>query len=859
MNKVMCSILAVSVCAAANAATYYAKVTSSAAIPGCLTFYSDEACTAPASVTPTANDGNTYVIKSHANSDYNKINASTVPAGTTWIIGTSTTRPTFCTNGSATYDLGSCTINGVLARNNGDGLSKLAGSYTFANSNNAIEFSPVNNNNGKARGFNLIGTFTSADDTVLVKFGTAGWSTLASEYVLSGTFSGYKGKFLVQAIGTTTLSLTSASAFGDPSVTMDDYLTVKKNVTLSIDPAVTQYATKGITFSLGADETAYIDVASGKDLTLIAPIGGSSGTFAKTGAGTLTLATSVEITSLSVDAGTLIVDSAASFAAGSTMKVKSGATVVSRVGSSIPNVTLNIEDGGSFTYDFTIPFNGTTVTTMDYTSLTAADRTLLTKPIPITLSQMIALPQNTAMNLAVARFSASAGFEAADFTDGTAKTYGLPRTSFAMSEPDNGIVTLTMAVRPAVTRTGGNRFVPLDAQYTYASGAYTSTPVWSDGQVAHPDADYALALTGSGVETYTYNSWDTNVREFNGGSLYLTTQISVKSKELVLPETTFAGGSVYDVNGSPATHTYSGGPYILASDVMFRGNAENSSFIRYSLDAAVRGVGTLTLTCVGLDTRASYVKGDNSQLKGKVVVTHQGTPSGVSESARLEVALGSSLGGAMDAFTTDGIKITKYSIVRPQQTMALNAVNRGVTIDGYGGFDVGEGMVLTIANPVALTGESGSLIKMGAGTILLDGGVSCEGANTVAVDGGRLRAPSASGGKFDGATVAFAAGTGLEIDVENVFSNGVEVAVITFADAKLAVRFANTEAMSAEGRTRRIPICTVPSSSSLTEDSFAYAKPCRGFAAKVEQEVLGDGSLRFVARCNKLGFVLSLR
>ena len=863
MNKVMCSILAVSVCAAVNAATYYAKVTSSAAIPGCLTFYSDEACTAPASVTPTANDGNTYVIKSHANSDYNKINASTVPAGTTWIIGTSTTRPTFCTNGSATYDLGSCTINGVLARNNGDGLSKLAGSYTFANSNNAIEFSPVNNNNGKARGFNLIGTFTSADDTVLVKFGTAGWSTLASEYVLSGTFSGYKGKFLVQAIGTTTLSLTSASAFGDPSVTMDDYLTVKKNVTLSIDPAVTQYATKGITFSLGTDETAYIDVASGKDLTLIAPIGGSSGTFAKTGAGTLTLATSVEMTSLSVDAGTLIVDSAASFAPGSTLKVKSGATVVSRVGSSIPNVTLNIEDGGSFTYDFTIPFNGTTVTTMDYTSLTAADRTLLTKPIPITLSQMIALPQNTAMNLAVARFSASAGFEAADFTDGTEKTRGLPNTSFSMSQPVDGVVTLTMAVKPAITRNSNGQYSPLNAQYTYVSGAYTTTPVWSDGLAAHSGADYYN--TWGAIQT-AISSWDSSTQTFAGDSLFLSQELLMYSAAIVLPPTTFASGfSIRESNyWKDLTRKYSGGPYTLLAGASFTLHGVASwladSFVyRYELEAPFKGEGTLNLSCRTLSTNPSYVTGDNSQLKGKVVVTHADSPSGVSESARLEVALGSSLGGAMDAFTADGIKITKYSIVRPQQTMALNAANRGVTIDGYGGFDVGEGKVLTIANPVALTGESGSLIKMGAGTILLDGGVSCEGANTVAVDGGRLRAPSASGGKFDGATVAFAAGTGLEIDVENVFSNGVEAAAITFADAKLAVRFANTEAMSAEGRTRRIPICTVPSSSSLTEDSFACAKPCSGFAAKVEQEVLGDGSLRFVARCNKLGFVLSFR
>ena len=357
----------------------------------------------------------------------------------------------------------------------------------------------------------------------------------------------------------------------------------------------------------------------------------------------------------------------------------------------------------------------------------------------------------------------------------------------------------------------------------------------------------------------TYYAWHTGTQTFAGDSLYLSETIYMKSKRLELPETTFAGGYIEDSNGSPALHTYAGGPYILASGIGFYGNVENASIIRYSIEAEVRGTGSLTLSCRGLSTNPSYITSTNSQFKGKVDVTHQGSPSDVTESARIEVGHGESLGGAMDAFTADGIKITKYSIVRPQQTMTLNAVNRGVTIDGFGGFDVGADKMLTIANPVALTGANGALVKMGAGTLALDGGVSCEGENAVSIAAGWLRSPSASGAKFDGATVDFAAGAGLEIDVENVFSNGVEAAAITFADAKLAVRFSNTGVMTAEGATRRIPICTVPSTSMLTERSFACAKPSKGFVVTVEKEALGDGSFRFAACCKKVDFVLLFR
>lgn len=857
--KALVALPALAACAAASATTYWCGAGSSGKPPACFKFYEDEAMTAEVSLTPAENDGNTYVVLGSG-----KMQGSyTVPAGTTWVfgmdgqaVGSRKTYPAFNSNGyNQNTDFGTCTIYGIQVTVLSDGILNWRGVNTFVNCGQPFVFR-TSSVGATARGVNLAGTFIAAPG-VLVQLKGDWWNGgSVANLTLSGNFSAYKGKFsAAQNATTTTLSLTSASAFGDPSEEMSDYLTVTKNVTLVIDPAATQYATKGIVFSLGAADTAFLKVDANKPLTLIAPISGSAGTLEKTGDGTLTLATSVQTTNVTVGAGTLVVDSTASFAEGTVLKVLNGATVVSRVGSNIPNVTLDLSDGGSFSYDFTVPFNGTSVTTMDYTSLTAEDRATLTKPIAILLSQQIALPQNTGMDLAVARFSASAGFEAADFADGTAKTYGLPNTTFAMSEPVDGIVTLTMAVKPAITRTGGKRYSPLDAQFTYNTSTkeYTTTPVWSDGLAAHPGADYVHA---NGGETFTKNSWDTGTQTFMGDSLYLTSVWYMKSKKLVLPETTFAGGYIDDGNGSPALHTYAGGPYILASNLGFFGNTDP---IRYSLEAQFRGTGTLSLSCRGLSTNPSYVTGDNSQLKGKVVVTHQSSPSGVNESARFEVALGSSLGGAMDAFAADGITISKYSIVRPQQTMTLGAANRGVTIDGFGGFDVQDGKVLTIANPVALAGESGSLIKIGAGALKLDGAVTREGANGIAVDEGWLRAPGEN--VSTAADVAFAAGTGLEIDVAAVSANGLWLtgpAALTFADSKLKWRLVNTAAAEAAGADFTVAICTVPSGSALSEGDFAYVRSCRNFEVTVRRETLGDGSIRFVADCTPRGFRIVL-
>ena len=852
----------VAACAAAQGETYWAKITSGGSIPSCLTFYSDEACTTTASVTPTANDGNTYVIRWYGDSEDYKVESYN-GTGIAWQIGTMSKRPKFCSNGSATYNFGNCTIYAVSLRNNGNGLSKMAGTYTFVRSNYTIDFSAVNEYQNKARGFDFTGTFIS-DDDVVVNFGTDGWSTPYSDYVLSGTFSDYKGRFTVSKIGVTTIQLKSASAFGHSGTAMNNYLTINKGVSLIIEPGVTQYATKGITFNLGNGETAFIQVDESKPLTLVAPIYGSTGTFAKTGTGTLTLATSVETENISVNAGTLIVDSTASFAPGTTMVVSNGATVVSRVGSNIPNVTLDIKEGGSFSYDFTVPFNGSTATTMDYTSLTAEDRAALTKPIAISLSQKIALPQNTSMNLAVARFSASAGFEAADFTDGTAKTFGLPNTTFSMSEPDNGIITLTMAVKPVIVRTGGNQYSPLYAQYTHTGGnppTYSSTHVWSDELAAHPGADYVHTNGNWGSTTLsTFYGWDSNTRTFDGDSLYLTSPLYMKSSKLVLPPTTFAGdGQLYDTDWSPSLHTYAGGPFILNVGISFFGAYyENSGtkYIRYSVEAPVRGTGNLSLSCKGYSTNPSYLKGDNSQLKGKVMFTHYQDPSGVGESARFEVSSRESFGGARDAVTADGRKITKYSIVRPQQTMTLNAVNRGVTIDGYGGFDVGDGKVLTIANPVALAGDSGSLIKMGAGSLKLDGAVTRSGANTIAVDEGWLTAPADD--VANDADVVFASGTGLEIDLTAVSGNGLKLTranALSFADSRLKVRFSNTAAAEEAHTQFSVAICTVPTGSSLAADSFAYVRSCKGYDVTIRKETL-DGYDRFVADCVPKGIML---
>ena len=633
MKKLMV-MMTLAAAAAAYGETYWAKAAASGKTPpACFVFCSDEACTTTnTTVKPAKDDGNTYVVMGSAK----MTGTYTAPVGTHWVfgtdgqtIGTKATRPSFGTNGGISLNFGEdCVICGMKAQPNSSGNLKWAGTNTFLKTSQDIEYSVQNAESAAPRGADLCGTFKGESD-VVVKFtrgGGAAGST--SNYILSGDFTAYKGKFTATNGATdrsAVLTMSSASAFGDPSVAASDYLTLGNWVTLVIEPAVVQLATKGVKLNPGTSGTCYIRADSGKDFTLVAPLAGSDGTLQKTGAGQITLNGSVAIKKLVVAEGTLVVDSAATFAEGTTLTVKSGATVVSRVGVNIPNVTVTVEEGGSFSFDFTVPYDGETVTTLDMSTLSASDWEALVKPLPIQLSQAIPLPVNATNRMAVVRFPKALGVKPDDFNDATPKTYGLPVTWFEVESGDDADI-LWLVARPAVklvAMRGVTADTPLllAREQELAGGGMTN--VWSDGQAAHGGADYvvdngSIAVTGSG--------WDPGEFSFPGETLsFVSGNLALKHRLSNFKMLKVYGGMSVAANGYAYGDTYNtiaGGLEIVSGTAYFNGGSGNlgkTDARRFHVDIAstVTGSGVLAFggTSEGFSPRFS---GDGTGFAGTI-------------------------------------------------------------------------------------------------------------------------------------------------------------------------------------------------------------------------------------------------
>ena len=720
---------------AGKAETYWAKAAASGKTPpNCFVWYADEAGTQAATVTPKANDGNTYVVLGSSKMTGNY----TAPAGTTWYfgadgktIGTKSTRPSFGTNGGVTLNFGDCTIFGLKAQPNSSGNLSWAGNNTLVKTDQPIEFSVQNAESAVPRGINLSGTFHGAED-VVVNF-TRGGSAVGgrSNYILSGDFTDYRGKFAASngdLNKVAWLSLKSDSAFGAADVSCTDYIRLDYNTTLEIAPNVTQYATKGIKLNLTANQTNFLYAAEATPWTLTAPLSGTVGTLAKTGEGRLTLATSVAIGKISVKEGTLVIDSAASFAAGTQMYVWPGAQVVSRVGLNIPNVTVTVAEGGGFSFDFTAPYDGTHVTTLDMSTMPPADWEALSKPVPVQLSQAIVQPFATTNRFAVAKFPSALGVTAADFRDATPKTYGLPNTAFEVTSDGNGCDILTLVASPvihlAVTRDElGAAARLLEATQTPKDGG-DPLPVWSDGQTPHAGADYVVATD---IAMVTADGWQSKGSrfEFPGDSLTLVAgDVHPKTEFNTFKRLIVHNGVKFVADGfglGDTRHVIAGDLELVSGTVYFSGNkgVTGSSTYRSHFDLAATVHGSAILSFDGNSGGFNPVfSGNGRDFDGTVRTEMTAT-----ESARTALEVADILSLVADRSQADPralYLVSNYSGLWLTDDSTLEGVNYGLALQGYANYlGVSEGKTLTLNGRLRM--QSQLAHKYGAGTLALGG------------------------------------------------------------------------------------------------------------------------------------------
>ena len=857
---------------AAHATTYYsgAGAANGYTLAEVVKWYTDSGrkTLADPQPTPTANDDNTYVFLESKK----MMGDCSFPEGTHVCFGTTTTAwgPN-CQ--SVTWTIPDCTIYGVRYCPNYGDSGQFLGNYRLVKTVNDICFGSSNLPDGRTYGMYFAGTFTGESD-VMISIGvinyTGSTGTGITRTVFNGDFSGYKGRFQTYAAakGVNLVWFASASAMGDPATPFTDAITLRNNARLRIDEVVTQTSARGITVDLSSGQTAYLYAPANVSWTLRAPVyGGATGTLAKEGAGTVTLADSLEAKNIRVAAGTLIVDTTASFAAGTTITVASGAKLVYKGLGAIPNVTIVVEEGGVYTNSSldAIPFDGTVVETVDCTTVTAAERAVMPKPISVALSQSIPVPFSETNRWAIATFDAAAGFVAADFADATAKSFHRLPTTWLETATENGVTTLYLVARPAV-------------EYLYNSsnpaGRLATASNWSDGELPHKGKDYfsrqgtSSNRTGTGSNIASYS--------FNGESLTVNGGIGAYAQDIFVSELRLrADNQLMVAHGS-------GNSYLARR---FRGlydiddSCTDSKPAKVTIDARTTyadfqaelvGSGTFQFN-TGVKSVADggngiypfYLTGMSTNFLGRLEITESGATSFMD----MYVTNGAAFGGPLPAYSANAVRINPNSgsvdaphavSITAMADTTVDAANRGWQI-ASGTLGASNGVTFVFAPPTLTLMTK--LCKTGGGTLAL--GCDTIGAGTAfAVEEGYVKALSA--GCCTNLNLTVSAGAGIKADLApadaTVAANGLIAKSILPAEEGGTI-LAAVDMPEGDEPMFSAVICTVPSTQ---DDLSTTLKPVQihGYTGRIEKDAetyASEGLVTYTAMWLKEGFTIIVR
>ena len=701
-------------------------------------------------------------------------------------------------------------------------------------------------------------SFSISSDTSKLLVGTLVDSTLT---IGAGNAAAFKGKYVIADAPTRTISdvgytgrahlkFESATAFGDPTSELADAVTLGERAYLSLGASVVQYATRGITVTAG--KKGGIAAASGEELTLTAPVTcGSGATFHKIGAGAVALAGDCTgVSAMEVTEGTLVLGVDGQFANGLAVTIKPGATLVQN--KYVGNIAVTCEEGGTYTKNihYLVPYSNATGTStpLDFTAGVPE------LPLSIRLSEPIEIasfaPDFETNRIDVAKLPSDTTATVADFGDATEKTYGLPKTSFEI-EAREGYKALVLVAKPVVWSLS-------QLEDNTESGGLNGTAAnWANNAVAQAGYDYLL------TNDVKYTGTTSKAAKFNGDSL---TVAKVKNFRLTSPGVDIGDASfferveVYYNNGSLKGKGYTGitsGSIFIAKDAELHLQTKKSTtgaIMTNCVAVAVSGEGELWAYAYKAiaDGMPVCLMGDNSGFSGKLVVSCNEAAEETTGTT-LHLGQGTSFGGAMAEATADGVLLAQYSFLHPEQTMTLNATNRGITLKA-GGFDVKEGVALTVAVPIAVTGKA---YKKGAGELALGGAATFESGKYFVVQEGSVRALSdaAVAGDFrfaDGTTVVLDPAAGLVNGFTGSFSvTGEGTPKVTVAVDTASPAF-NLDAPVT------LPICTLPSSAGDLTDSFSFARVQGCKASLVKENVTVDGTacVRYSAKYTLQGLTI---
>lgn len=807
----LCLILA----ASARATTYYSKAAGSAAaepVLSSVTWCLDANLTQVADPQPVLSngDGNEYVFLGAE-----KWSADTVPGkcylGCDGVTVGSVAKGFDAYANRGIYTFSDLTlVDGQIQMNdkysfalNGNITLPAGRSFRLRSFNNLIE--------GEDRCFTIgaSATFTSAADSKLV-FEThfadnaSSESTLVPTFEVAGNMSGFKGVYSVPDVPKTganiyaRIRMTSASAFGDTTAVTNGALRMGQNAYLEVGASVVQSVNRGIAMILPASGRAGVMAASGTSWTLTSPVSGTTGTFVKRGAGTVTFDGPIEMPNIEIMEGKAIFGANATYAANPRILVRAGASVSFE--KFVSGATVTYEDGVPVE-PLVVAYDASSkvTTPIAYTAAQAADaRSCMGGRISLSLSNTISMPDGEARRLALMTIDGGS-FTAEDFMNATPATdWGLPRTSIEVETDGSGVQTVFLVTRPTFSYTGSSSNKSIDQSANWnPSGAPTAS------------GDYYMNVTGNGIARTGSGAYIDSF-SFAGGSLSLTkvnAEIYDYAQDFAFTELRlFAGTKVSSLQTAGYGCRLIGKVYVDSSST---GNSKAVIQMPGTTDSEMRttltGSGDLQLrTSPG--TYPLKMTGVSPEFVGGLFFDHP-NPGGRTVAATNGLAFG----GALAQFRADAVSFVpsgdlKYTLLA-EESLTINAENRGWTVKNMT-FAAEEEKTL-VFKPAKLT-VTGSLAKKGAGTLVL--GCPIEGGTTLSVEEGVLEAADST--CTAGLSVTFAAGATLRA-VAGPAGAPQGLAAETLAPAsgetKICVSVVPPAGAVAAKRKFTVPICSVPS------------------------------------------------
>ena len=598
-------------------------------------------------------------------------------------------------------------VNGVYYAVNANGSdrdARVAGKITVESTDAApFIFRRLDNNSGL--GIRILADMHGGDDAVL-KF--VGSNPLRSDIWLSGDGGNYAGKIILtsdnpKADATTADCLfyvDSPTAFGgDRTALMAD--AVKIQVTTFTDVIFTENAGRrinpancGMTVEYLRSTSAYnqykdavrLVTLEDVDIDLGIPISGDM-PIRKAGPGRLTLSGDFSATALSCEEGTLVLASQ---------------SAIAKVGAANESVWIKSPSAAEFTVDGIAFASGAHIVVA--VDGAAAGTCVLGSGCTVAGKLVLSLDADSDIyeqqELCLLKIPSSIkSVTAGDFDfDASTLPFGLPRYDLTVRDIGGGLQGV-FAIRknPVVFRAG----IGDDQKYTSTADA------WSDSRAMHDGADYAV--TNGCYIRVNGNLASESITLGSGATMLLKGSTQNVGVLYAFPGSTIAFSKASDNN-----------PQDLSGNIFVHGTRTNPAVLKphnvgASFSGTLSGEGVLKVTSAdaGNDSYVAF-QSSNPGFLGSIVV-ERGARDVAFHLA--DASGGYLLGGNLAEFDYKALSLSAGVTLIADESVSLDAANRGILIRNAVGVNVPENAVLTIDEPVTF---NGTLTKSGSGTLKLE-------------------------------------------------------------------------------------------------------------------------------------------